>query len=403
LRHPQSPDSRAALEEIFDLAPVGFVMTDAQDMIERANRTVLAWSGLTSQDLLGQRWSDVLLTTAGRIFAETHVLPLLRLHHQANNIAIDLRCAHGRRLPVLLSFVERVGVRGEPLGYLMTFVEAIDREQYQRGLLDAKHRAELAAERLRELATHLDRRVEARTLELQRANEDLDSFAHVVSHDLRAPLRTMSGFSRILVDDYGPHLDTRGRRLLSMIDNAANTLSELIDGLLRLSLTARGHMRITQCDLSAIAQRIREELQQEVPDRSVQWTIEPHMIVRADAGMIEAALRNLLGNAWKYTSKRQDGRIEFACDQVNGERVFRVSDNGAGFDMAHARHLFEPFQRMHGKDEFPGLGIGLATVRRIIQRHGGTLSATAAPNAGATFSFTLPTSGLESHPAEPGR
>ena len=312
------------------------------------------------------------------------------MQQEVKSIAIDLRCAEGRRLPVLLTIAKRVGPDGEPLGHLITFVEAIDSEQYQRELLEAKHRAEVAAEQSRELAAELDRRVAVRTLELQRANEELDGFAHVVSHDLRAPLRRISSFSRILNEDHRERLDAEGLRLLNAIDGAAHKLSSLIHGLLRLSLTARGEMHVTQCDLSTIAERILEELQHDDPSRVVQWTIQPHLRAWADPGMMEAVLRNLLGNAWKYTGKVQNARIDFDSELVHGERVFRIADNGAGFDMTYAKHLFEPFQRMHSKHEFAGLGIGLATVRRVIQRHSGTITAHAMPNQGATFSFTLP-------------
>ena len=387
---PSASDSSVGAEELYDLAPVGFVTTDRDEIARRVNRTVLTWTGFSPHEILGQRWSDALLTLAGRLLAETHVRPLLAMQQEVKNIAIDLRCADGRRLPVLLTVIERLGSRGARLGFLITFVEAIDREQYQRVLLEAKHRAEVAAEQARELAADLDRRVEARTLELQRTNEELDSFAQVVSHDLRAPLRRISSFSRILNEEYRERLDSRGVKALNAINGAADTLSSLIHGLLRLSLTSRGDMHVAQCDLSALAERIREELQQDAPSRVVHWTIEPHLCVWADPGMMEAALRNLLGNAWKYTAKVPDARIVFMSELIDGERVFRVSDNGAGFDMTYAKHLFEPFQRMHSKDEFAGLGIGLATVRRVIQRHSGTITANAVPNQGATFSFTLP-------------
>lgn len=379
------------VEEIYDLAPVGFVTTDGSEISVRVNRTLLAWTGLNARDVLGHRWSEVILTNAGRILTETHVRPLLRMHNEARNIALDLKCSDGRRLPVLLTVVEQTRRDGQASGYLLTFVEAIDREQYQRELLDAKHRAELSAEQLRKFASQLERRVAARTKELQRANEELDSFAHVVSHDLRAPLRTMSGFSRILHEEYETHLDARGLKLLDSIDNAAVTMGHLIEGLLRLSLDSRGQLKLVQCDLTAIAEQIRDDLRHAYPDRTAEWSIAPNLSAWADRGMLEAVLRNLLGNAWKYSAKTPNAHIDFGSREVDGETVFVVSDNGAGFDMGYAKRLFQPFQRMHTKNEFPGLGIGLATVHRIIQRHGGRITAEAAPGKGAAFSFTLPT------------
>ena len=378
---------RTMCEDAFDLAPVGFAVVDHADRILGVNQTLVDWIGRDAQELLGKEWMSALLSVAGRVFVETHIRPLLRMQHAARGIAVDLRAADGRRLPVVATIVGRRHDRGG--GLLLTFLEAIDREHYERELLRAKHAAEEAADRLRELADDLERRVANRTAELERANRELDSFAHAVSHDLRAPLRSISGFNGMLLEDYGALLDPNGRKILNSVDSATRAMSDLIDGLLQLSLMSRGEMSLQACDLSQMAESIRDELAGSEPGRHVEWHIEAGMVAVADPRMMQALLRNLLGNAWKYTSKTANARIDFDCRIENGERLYRVADNGAGFDMRHAHRLFEPFQRMHSQTQFAGLGLGLATVQRIVCRHAGDLRAESQPNEGATFEFTL--------------
>lgn len=390
---------RTMYQDVFDLAPAAFVVVDGQDRIAGVNQSLLDWIGRDRAQLVGQEWTCALLTIAGRVFIETHVRPLLRMQQSARGIAIDLRTVDGRRFPVVATIVSRRGDRGG--GLLLTFIEAIDREHYERELLHAKHAAEEAADELRELADDLERRVARRTAELERANRELDSFARAVSHDLRAPLRTISGFNAMLLDDYGAALDANGRKILTSIDTAARAMSDLIEGLLQLSLMCRGEMSLQACDLSKMAEAIREEIASGEPNRRVEWRIEPGMTAVADPRMLQAVLRNLLGNAWKYTSKNANARVVFDSRVEAGERIFRVADNGAGFDMSRAHRLFEPFQRMHSQSEFAGLGLGLATVLRIISRHGGRLTVDSKPGAGAAFEFTLQQSTPARIAAEP--
>ena len=234
----------------------------------------------------------------------------------------------------------------------------------------------------------LAQRVEERTAELKAANEELDSFAYAVSHDLRAPLRAMSGFSQALIEDHGEQLSGEARSYLDQINIASLRMGKLIDGLLVLSRSTRAELRHDTVDLSGMAEGILAELAQAAPQRTMACEIEPGLAVRGDVRMIEAALRNLLENAWKYTLRTPEPSIRVYAE--HGKHFICVADNGAGFDMAHAGKLFQPFQRLHRQEEFPGTGIGLATVFRIVQRHGGIMKAEGAPGKGATFCFCLP-------------
>ncbi|MEW6500019.1 MAG: ATP-binding protein [Thermodesulfobacteriota bacterium] len=245
-------------------------------------------------------------------------------------------------------------------------------------------------DRLLRLNADLERRVEARTAELKAANQELESFAYAVSHDLRAPLRAMCGFCQALEEDYGKELKGEAHVFLEQITIASRKMGELIDGLLTLSRSTRGELRHDTVDLAAMAHNVRDELAGTEPGRQVAWRIEPGLIARGDARMIEVVMRNLIGNAWKYTARTKEPAIRVFAEEHGGERLFYVADNGAGFDMAHAGKLFQPFQRLHRQEEFPGIGIGLATAQRIIHRHGGRIMAESAPGQGATFCFSLP-------------
>ncbi|MGA2765386.1 MAG: response regulator [Spirochaetia bacterium] len=225
--------------------------------------------------------------------------------------------------------------------------------------------------------------------ELEAANKELEAFAYAVSHDLRAPLRALSGFSHALLEDYGADLKGEAREFLDQITQASTKMGELIDGILRLSRSTRGELFREEVNLSSLAERILGDMIKAEPDRRVAWKVQPNLTARCDVKLMEVVLTNLLGNAWKYTAHTSEPTIRFYSENRDGEKSFCVSDNGAGFDMKYTAKLFQPFQRLHRQDEFPGIGIGLATVQRIIHRHGGTIRATGAPGKGAAFSFSL--------------
>lgn len=243
------------------------------------------------------------------------------------------------------------------------------------------------------LNADLERRVVERTAELQAANSELDSFAYAVSHDLRTPLRAINGFSVALEEDCGGELSDTAHGLLGEIVSAGRRMGDLIEGILALSRSTRGDLQRQSVDLSAMASRILGELSQLDPGRTVRREIAPGLAARGDPRLLEVLLRNLLENAWKYTAREPAPEIRFSAEVVDGKPLFCVADNGAGFDMRHAAKLFQPFQRLHRQEEFPGIGIGLATVQRIVSRHGGTIEASGTPGGGARFLFSLPEGG----------
>jgi PAS domain S-box-containing protein len=228
-----------------------------------------------------------------------------------------------------------------------------------------------------------------RAVELARSNAELEQFAYSISHDLRAPLRSIDGFSQILLEDYADEFDEEGKDYLRRVRAAAQRMGALIDDLLTLSRLTRGEIRWEKVDLSAMAMSIAEDLRNKQPTRRVEFVIADGLTANGDAGLLKVALENLLGNAWKFTSKKTYAKIEFGVVRRDDAPAYFVRDNGAGFDEAYAAKLFAPFQRLHRADEFEGNGIGLATVQRIVHRHGGKVWAEGTPERGATFYFTL--------------
>jgi PAS domain S-box-containing protein len=247
----------------------------------------------------------------------------------------------------------------------------------------------LAEMEVRELNQDLERRVLERTVQLQATVEELEAFSYSVSHDLRVPLRTVDGFSHVLLDEFGDSLGPEGRDLIDRIVGGTRQMSNLIRDLLDLAKISRTGMKRESTDLSSIARTIAAELQRADPTRCVDFALMPGVIAQCDSGLLRTALQNLIGNAWKYSGKHPSARIEFGRTDTAGQAVYYVRDDGAGFDMSEAVKLFSAFQRFHSDSEFEGTGVGLATVQRIIHRHGGTIWAESAPERGATFYFTL--------------
>jgi PAS domain S-box-containing protein len=224
---------------------------------------------------------------------------------------------------------------------------------------------------------------------LEASNKELESFSYSVSHDLRAPLRSITGFSAILLEDYATVLDDEGKSYLKKISDSGELMGQLMDDLLKLSRVTRTDLNIEKLDLTDMARKIVDELRKDDPKRKVKVTIAPHMTANGDKNLLGLVLQNLLGNAWKYSSKTSEPRIEIGAMEHNGKQAYFVRDNGVGFDMTYADKLFKPFQRLHKATEFAGTGIGLATVQRIIRRHGGEVWAESKVGEGATFYFIL--------------
>jgi signal transduction histidine kinase len=257
------------------------------------------------------------------------------------------------------------------------------REQLLRSKLEAAE-----ARAARELAEAKAMLVE----ELEYKNKELEAFSYSVSHDLRAPLRGIDGFSQALLEDYTDRLDATGQNYLSRIRAAAQRMGRLIDDMLLLSRVGRAQIERERVDLSDMAQSVTDELRRQDPDRRIVLEFQSGLATQADRGLMRVLLDNLLGNAWKFTARTADARIDFKMQEHATGCVFLVQDNGAGFDMAHASTLFKPFHRLHADADFPGTGIGLATCRRIVDRHGGRIWAQGAVGLGASVFFTIPPS-----------
>ncbi|MGZ5050294.1 MAG: sensor histidine kinase [Methylobacter sp.] len=256
---------------------------------------------------------------------------------------------------------------------------------YFDGIIEDISERKESESRIQQLNTAL----RERAMVLESVNHELEAFSYSVSHDLRAPLRAIDGFSRILLDDYADRLDETGQDRLKRIRAAAQRMATLIDDILKLSRITRSELKREEVDLSAVAAEVVEELHRQEPERNVQCTIQQGLAVWGDARLLRIVLDNLLGNAWKFTGKRSEARIEFSKAMHDDEPVYFVRDNGAGFDMAYAEKLFGAFQRLHESSEFPGTGIGLATAQRIIHKHGGRIWAESQVDQGTTFYFTL--------------
>jgi PAS domain S-box-containing protein len=311
--------------------------------------------------------------------------------------------------PIIEAAYRRLIAEGEPydleLGLIRPdgeriWVHAIGRPVIERGrvvrvagtISDVTDRRR-AQEEIRTLNAELEQRVAQQTEDLRASNQELEALVYSVSHDLRAPLRAMSGFSSMLLADYAEQVDERGQHYLSRVRAGAQRMGTMIEQLLQLSRVSRAELRREPIDLSDLARQIADELQTAEPERQVEFAIADRLTAEGDRELVRIVLENLLGNAWKFTSTREHARIEIAGGERDDRSEFVVRDNGVGFDMEHAGQLFKAFQRLHRADEFPGTGIGLASVQRIIARHGGQISAHSEIGRGATFTFTLERTG----------
>jgi len=349
----------AIIENIPDMV---FVKEASRLAFTRFNRAGEELIGVSRESMIGKTDYDFFppeeaMHFQGMDHATLRNKVLVDIPEEPIHTASGKRWLHTKKVPIL----DDAGIPRYLLGISQDITDA---KQYQQALLEAKERAEAA-------------------------NRELEAFSYSVAHDLRAPLRAIDGFSQALYEDYGDRLDAEGHRMLQRVREQAQHMARLIDDLLALSRVTRHELAPEDVDLGELARNAVAQLQRLDADRSVDIDVSASLSTRADARMLAIVFDNLLGNAWKFTSKTVAARIEVGQLHKNGERVFFVRDNGAGFDPQYTHKLFGVFQRLHTETEFPGTGIGLATVARIILRHRGRVWATGDPGKGATFFFTL--------------
>jgi signal transduction histidine kinase len=347
---------------VFGGAPVGIVLiqSDLRQIDSRVRQYGAVMIGVLVASLLAALWVSA-------AFQQAIAGPIVRLAETAQTVSHEKN--YSLRTPT-------AGSQGELYVLITSFNEMLAQIQER----DAA---------LQKARDHLEKRVNERTAQLQDANKELEAFSYSVSHDLRAPLRQVSGFAKILAEESSARLDASGQRHLKWIQDGARHMGDLIDDLLKMGRIGRQEMVERPVDLNLLLQDSVRDLQPEMEGRNIEWRIGTLPTIDCDAGLIKLAVTNLLSNALKYTRRREVAVIEIAETVQDGEIVIFIRDNGAGFDQKYAHKLFGIFQRLHRSDEFEGTGVGLATVQRIIQRHGGRIWAEGEVDKGASFFFTL--------------
>jgi PAS domain S-box-containing protein len=356
----------------------GVLATDTEKRVKFLNPVAEALTGWTNDEALGRTLDEILhlVTEQDRERIEPPVDRALR-NRDIATLAGDamLVARNGTAIPIGDSAAPIVSDAGDLLGGVMVFRDESESRQTQ--------------EEIRQLNLELERRVLERTSQLEAANRELEAFSYSVAHDLRAPLRGIDGFSQILIEEHAARLDPDGLAHLTTLRQAARRMHALIEDLLRLSRAARAELRRAPVDLSRLAREVVARLRDAEPHRSVTTEIADDITVSGDEGFLAIVLENLLGNAWKFTSKQDRATIEVGTTHRGDAEVCFVRDDGIGFDASNASRLFAPFQRFHSSRDFEGTGVGLAIVHRIVQRHGGRIWADSAVGAGTTFYFVL--------------
>ena len=366
--------SESELRNIIDNLQDTYYRTDLQGQILRASKSVYNLLGYKEEELFGTKLSDLYVDPQGR---ERFLQLMQQNKGVVKNYEAVLRRKDGSHVWVFTNAHYFFDASGNIQGV----------EGTTRDISDIIH----ARQELEKHRFHLEELVTERTLDLEAANRELESFCYSVSHDLRAPLRSIDGFSQILLEDYSPLLDDVSKDYLQRVRSGAQRMGQLIDDLLKLSRVSSGGLKKENINLSQMAREIADGLRQSNPGRNAAITIDPELTCYGDKGLIRVTMENLFSNAWKYTQHKQERtQIEFGQQTIDGTPVFFIKDNGAGFDMNYSNKLFGAFQRLHPAKDFEGSGIGLATVSRIIQRHGGKVWAEGEPDKGATFYFSLP-------------
>ncbi len=365
--------SREQMRQITDALPVFIARLDCEERFLFANFACEQWLRVSRGEILGRSIGKVLAPAVAARLKE----PLRQvMAGQPQVFEIELEPGQEPRFMEMV-FIPATAVGGAPEGFYLLASDISERKESEREIL--------------RLNSELERRVAERTAQLEAINRELEAFSYSVSHDLRAPLRSIRGFSEVLLESYAGQLDERGREFLRRSCQSSQHMDRLIDDLLKLSRVTRSELQTRPVNLSRLAEEIIADLRKTEPARNVEVVIAPDLTAQGDERLLRIVLENLLRNAWKFTGKTAAARIEFGVSY--GEpREFVVRDNGAGFDMKYAAKLFGVFQRLHTSSEFAGTGIGLATVQRIVNRHGGSARAESAPGQGAAFYFSLPES-----------
>lgn len=358
----KAEELRFQLAAIVDSSDDAIIGKSLDGTIRSWNQGAERLFGYRADEAIGK--SITLLQPPGRQAEEPEILRLISRGERVRPFETQRRRKDGRDIDVSVSISAIHDSRGNVIGA----------SKLARDITERKH-AEQALARAKEAA--------------ENASRELESFSYSVAHDLRAPLRGIDGFSQVLLEDHAAQLDEDGRRYLGRVRESAQHMAQLIESLLNLARVTRSDLRRERVDLTQLARMAVQRLKSAQPTRNVDVVIAEGLACEGDGRLLGVVLENLLGNAWKFTSRRDHARIELGSSQIDGEQVFFVRDNGAGFDMTYASKLFGVFQRLHSPNEFEGTGIGLATVQRIIARHGGRVWAEAAVGAGATFSFSL--------------
>jgi signal transduction histidine kinase len=346
-------DSRASFSNIVERSSDGIIVIDEEDNVRFVNEAICHFFESTRKDFIGNK------------------LPFSK--SSVENLEIGIKLADGQNGIAEIRFTE---------------TEWDARPAHLLLVRDITERKKAEAE-VRKLNQALEERVQERTARLEAANRELEAFSYSVSHDLRAPLRGLNGFARILMEDFSSEISDEARHYLENIHDSARNMNLLVDDMLRLSRISRAELRVETFDLSDIAFEIIQQLQAESPERKADIHIQTPLRVRGDRSLMKIALENLLGNAWKFSVKKDVTEIGVGARKIEGETVFFVRDNGIGFDMKYAGKLFGAFQRLHSEREFDGTGIGLAIVQRVMSRHDGKIWVESSPDNGTTFFFTL--------------
>ncbi len=410
----QIKQEQALLTAIFDNIEEGIVVCDENGILQRFNEATRRFHGLPEKNIPAEEWSQYydLYMPDGKTLMQKQDVPLFRALQdgEVKNAELMIIPKNGEPKSFISSGKRLVNENGKTIGAVSVMHNIteqkkieIELSKYRKNLetlVEVRTKAlEIQTAKIQESQTALTylledvnesrEQLKDVNVKLEATNKELESFSYSVSHDLRAPLRAIDGFSQVLLEDYSDILDDQGQDYLNRVRSGAQSMAALIDDLLNLSKVTRAPINLENVNLSQITQNIANELFLNNENRSVDLIIEKELYANADESLIRVAIQNLLENAWKFTSKKSSAKIEFGHTEIDNQKVYFIRDNGAGFDMKYIDKIFVPFKRLHTSTDFPGTGIGLATVQRIINGHKGKVWAESEIDIGTTVYFTI--------------